>query len=132
MQVSPKGVVFVVCLDGREKGGAPGSAAVYLARSTDGGATFEQSVRVGTGACPCCRLFIVFTDEPTVHVGFRKIFEGSVRVMDVSTSTDGGKNWGKPVRVAEDHWQINVCPHFGPALAVLGKRIFISWFTVHA
>ena len=55
MNVSPQGVLYAVWLDGREKGGAHGSAAVYLARSTDGGASFEKSVRVAISTCPCCR-----------------------------------------------------------------------------
>jgi hypothetical protein len=131
MNVSPKGIVYVVWLDGREKGGAGGSAAVYIARSTDNGASFEKSVRVALNSCPCCRPSIAFTDENTVHVGFRKIFGDNIRDIAVVTSTNGGKTWGEPVRVAEDNWQINGCPHSGPSLAVLGNRLFISWFTVH-
>lgn len=131
MNVSPKGTIYVVWLDGREKGGAKGGAAVYLARSTDNGASFEKSVRVALSSCPCCRPSIAFSDDNTVHVGFRELFDGDVRDMAVATSTDGGKSWGNPVRVAVDNWQINGCPHSGPSLAVLGKRLYVSWFTVH-
>ena len=133
MSVSHHGTIFVAWLDGREKGGIRGGAAVYLARSTDGGATFEKSVRVVLNSCPCCRPSIAFGDHTanTVYVGFRELFDGDVRDMAVATSTDGGKNWGNPVRVALDNWQINGCPHSGPSLAVLGNRLYVSWFTVH-
>lgn len=131
MNVSPRGTIFVVWLDGRDKPAGHGGAAIYMARSIDGGASFEKSVRVAMRACPCCRVSIAFTDENTVHIGFREIFEDNVRDIAVVTSTDGGKSWGNPVRVADDHWQIDGCPHSGPSLAVLGKRLFVSWFTVH-
>jgi len=133
MSVAHHGTIYAAWLDGREKGGIRGGAAVYLARSTDGGATFEKSVRVAQNSCPCCRPSIAFGDHAgnTVYVGFRELFDGDVRDMAVATSTDGGKSWGNPVRVAVDNWQINGCPHSGPSLAVLGSRLFVSWFTVH-
>ena len=131
LNVSLKGTIFVVWLDGRDKAEGHGGAAIYMARSLDGGTSFEKSVRVAINACPCCRPSIAFRDENTVHVGFREIFADNVRDIAVVTSTDGGKSWGIPVRVADDHWQIDGCPHSGPSLAVLGNRLFVSWFTVH-
>jgi hypothetical protein len=135
LNLSPDGTVYVVWLDGRDKpvGGHSdhGGAAIYIARSTDGGATFEKSVRVTTGACPCCRPSVAFTDNRTVHIAYRKVFENNIRDIAVVTSRDAGMTWGDAVRVADDHWQINGCPHSGPSLAVLGKRLFVSWFTVH-
>lgn len=131
MNVSPRGTIFVVWLDGRDKAEGHGGAAIYMARSPDGGTSFEKSVRVAINGCPCCRVSIAFSDENTVHIGFREIFADNVRDVAVVTSTDGGKSWGTPVRVADDHWQIDGCPHSGPSLAVLGNRLFVSWFTVH-
>jgi hypothetical protein len=32
--------------------------------------------------------------------------------------------------VAEDDWRINGCPHSGASLAMLGKRLFVAWYTV--
>lgn len=52
MNVSPKGAVFAVWLDGRDRGqGRPGTAAVYIAKSTNRGASFEKSVRVSFDSC---------------------------------------------------------------------------------
>ncbi|MBZ5628972.1 MAG: glycoside hydrolase [Acidobacteriia bacterium] len=135
--VSPQGTIYVVWLDGRDRNAGHGGhsehggSAIYLARSTDGGASFGPSIRVATNSCPCCRPSIAFTDDNTVHVGFRKVFDGNVRDLAVVTSSDGGKSWANPVRVAQDNWQINGCPHSGPSLAALGNRLFVSWFTIH-
>ena len=133
MNVSPQGVVYAAWLDGRDRAKSGGSA-VYLARSTDHGATFEKSVRVSIDpsieVCPCCRPSIAFAGDDTMHVSWRAVFDNNVRDFVVATSADGGQSWGQPVRVAEDNWSINGCPHSGSSLAVLGKRLYVSWYTV--
>ncbi len=131
MQLSPKGAVYVAWLDGRDRGnGRPGTAAVYIARSTDHGASFEKSVRASLDVCPCCRPSIAAADENTIHVSWRAVLDGDVRDTVVATSRDGGKTWGKPVRVAEDDWRINGCPHSGASTAMLGQRLLVAWHTV--
>jgi hypothetical protein len=129
VSVSPQGHVYVAWLDGRDRAKTGGSA-VYQARSTDRGSTFQKSVRVGLDVCPCCRPSIAFSGSSTVHVSWRSVFANNVRDMVVATSNDGGQTWGDPLRVAEDNWSINGCPHSGAAMATLGDRLFISWHTV--
>jgi hypothetical protein len=65
-----------------------------------------------------------------VHVSWRAVFNDNVRDFVVATSNDGGRSWGSAVRVAEDNWSINGCPHSGSSMATLGKRLFASWYTV--
>src|SRR4029077_4239792 len=48
----------------------------------------------------------------------------------VATSTDGGQTWSSGSLVAPDNFQISGWPHSGPSLAVLGKRLLITWLTV--
>lgn len=99
---APNGDVYVVWLDGREEGPSSETFAVYIARSTDRGASFEANHRIGTSACPCCRPRIVFGPNGEVYVAWRKDFPGDIRDMVVSTSHDGGKTFASEVRVAED------------------------------
>ncbi len=131
MNVSPKGVVYVAWLDGRDRGkGRAGTSAVYLARSTDKGGSFDPPVRVALDVCPCCRPSIGFSGERNVHVSWRGVLDGNVRDIFVGTSQDDGVKWGTPRRVAEDNWVLNGCPHSGAALASLGKQLYIAWYTV--
>jgi len=131
MNVSPKGVIYAAWLDGRDRGkGRMGTSAVYLARSTDKGQTFEKPVRVALDVCPCCRPSIGFGGEGTVYVSWRGVLENNVRDIFVAASQDSGATWGSPVRVAEDNWVLNGCPHSGAALAAIGKRLFIAWHAV--
>jgi rhodanese-related sulfurtransferase len=131
MNVSPKGVIYAAWLDGRDRGkGRMGTSAVYLTRSTDKGQTFEKPVRVALDVCPCCRPSIGFGGDGSVYVSWRGVLENNVRDIFVAASPDGGATWGAAVRVAEDNWVLNGCPHSGAALASIGKRLFIAWHAV--
>jgi hypothetical protein len=131
MNVSPKGVIYAAWLDGRDRGkGRMGTSAVYLTRSTDKGQTFEKPVRVALDVCPCCRPSIGFGGDGSVYVSWRGVLENNVRDIFVAASPDGGATWGPAVRVAEDNWVLNGCPHSGAALASIGKRLFIAWHAV--
>jgi hypothetical protein len=131
LAVGPDGVVYAAWLDGRDRGqGKSGSSALYLARSTNRGQSFEKSVRVALNVCPCCRPSIAFTDAKTMHIGWRGVIDDDIRDIFVGTSTDGGATFSAPTRVAEDNWRINGCPHSGPSLATLGGKLFAAWRTV--
>jgi hypothetical protein len=129
MSISPQGHIYVAWIDGRDRA-KTGGAAVYVARSTDRGSTFQKSVRAGLNICPCCRTSIAFSGKSSVHVSWRSVSDKNVRDMVVATSNDGGETWGDPVGVAEDNWVINGCPHSGASMATLGGRLFVSWHTV--
>jgi hypothetical protein len=131
MNVSPAGVIYVAWLDGRDRGkGRPGTSAVYVARSTNKGVSFETPVRVTLDVCPCCRPAIAFGEGRTVYVSWRGVLEGEVRDIFVGASPDEGATWGKPVRLAEDNWVLNGCPHSGAAMATIGNRLFVAWHAV--
>ena len=130
MNVSPRGEIFAVWLDGRDPDKhSPGTSSVYLAKSTDGGESFEPNVPVAHGACPCCRPTVAFGADGAVHVSWRHVYPENLRDMAVATSTDGGKTFGEPVRVAEDRWKINGCPHSGASMVVTGARLWVTWYS---
>ncbi|HJO02577.1 MAG TPA: sialidase family protein [Acidobacteriota bacterium] len=71
-------------------------------------------------------------DDGSIHIAWRKVFEGDIRDIVVSSSRDGGASFEPPVRVAEDNWQINGCPDVGPRIVSDGDRLAIAWYTMGA
>jgi hypothetical protein len=130
MAVAPNGFIYAAWLDGRDNESNPrGTSSVYIARSTDRGASFGKNIRVAAGACPCCRPQLAFGPKGEILVAWRHVFEGDIRDIYVAASSDQGQPFSQPVRVAVDDWRIHGCPHSGPVLSVKGSRIYISWFS---
>lgn len=130
MAVGPNGAIYAVWLDSRDpEAGPPGTQSVYLARSTDRGATFGKNMRVAAGACPCCRPTVTVSNHGEVFVAWRHVFEGQIRDMVIATSKNNGETFAPPVRVAVDNWKINGCPHSGMTLLAKDRRLYVSWFS---
>ena len=134
--VAPNGDVYVVWLDGRDpQPSVPGCVSptgtfsVYLARSTDHGASFGKGIRVALGSCPCCRPNVAFGPKGEIFVAWRKVFPGDVRDIVVATSHDEGASLSEPVRVSIDNWKIPGCPDSGPALGAVGSRLYVAWLS---
>jgi len=128
--VAPDRDVYLVWIDTRDRVGDSGdNYAVYLARSTDHGATFGRNFRVASRICPCCRPTVSFGPNGEVLVFWRHIYAGPIHDMTVAISTDHGATFSQPQRIAEDNWKIDGCPDSGPAVARTGKRVYVAWLT---
>jgi hypothetical protein len=126
--VAPNGDLYAVWLDGRDpKNTMPGTSHVYLAKSTDKGATWSKNVPIAKNVCPCCRPTLAFGAQGEVFVAWRGVVEGDIRDIWLATSTDNGATFTQPVRVAADNWKISGCPHSGASMAVKGKRLYVAW-----
>jgi len=123
------GAAFATCLRRAGTSHRRLSYAVYLARSTDHGASFGRNVRVATKICPCCRPTVSFGPKGEVLVFWRHIYPGPIHDMTVAISTDNGTTFSQPQRIAEDNWKIDGCPDSGPAVARSGKRVYVAWLT---
>ena len=128
LSVAPNGDVYASWLDGRD-GEETGGTSVYIAKSTDLGESFGRNIPVAEKVCDCCRPPVAFGNDGEVFVSWRHVFPGSIRDMVVATSRDGGETFDPPVRVSEDNWEIQGCPHSGPSLLQVGDRLYIAWFT---
>lgn len=107
----------------------PGSQ-IRIARSTDGGRTFEPSVLVADVACPCCRTALALGPDGTLALAWRGVRDTDIREVVVARSTDGGASFDEPVIVHRDGWHIEGCPHAGPSLAWDGEgRLHVAWYT---
>jgi hypothetical protein len=127
LATGPDGSLWAVWLDGRNR--SAGTLDVYLARSVDGGKSFQPNVLVAKGACPCCRPAIAITADGAAHVAWRGVTDSDVRDVQLATSTDGGKTWSAPRNVWRDQWVVMGCPHTGPALVAWGRTLHLAWYS---
>jgi len=127
---APNRDVYVVWIDTRDKvRDSDDNYAVYLARSTDHGASFGRNVRVAVKICLCCRSTLSFGPNAEVLVLWRHIYPGPIHDMTVAISADHGATFTEPHRVAEDDWKIDGCPDSGPGVARTGKHVYVAWLT---
>lgn len=129
--VAPNGDVYIVWIDTRPQPESPDrqNYSLYMARSTDQGVTFGGNIRVATDICPCCRPTVTFGPKGEVLVIWRHIYPGPIHDMTVATTTDGGKTFSQPERVAVDNWKIDGCPDSGPTAVRSGNRVYVAWLT---
>jgi hypothetical protein len=100
------------------------SAAIYSARSTDGGRTFAVNQKLADYSCECCRLGLARDADGTPVVFWRQIFGKNVRDFALARIDEPLR------RVSEDGWEIDACPHHGGSLAIDAKGSrHIAWFT---
>jgi BNR repeat-like domain len=123
------GDVYVAWLDERDKANPADSSSVYFSRSSDHGATFSRNIRIAASACGCCRPQIYVGPAGDIYLAWRQVFEGSVRDMVLARSTDGGKTFSQPLRVAVDNWVLHACPDVGPAIGVSHGRLYVAWYS---
>jgi hypothetical protein len=83
---------------------------------------------MAANVCFCCKTGVAVGGDGATYAAWRHIYPTNLRDIAVARSTDGGGSFSDPVRVSEDHWQIDGCPEDGPAIAVDNQnRIHVVW-----
>ncbi|MEO5857816.1 MAG: sialidase family protein [Pyrinomonadaceae bacterium] len=102
-------------------------AELYFSVSSDGGKTFAADHRIDTHVCPCCKASIAIGNDGSVYVGYRRVYEGSLRHITIAASKDW-QTFAQPVQVSDDRWKIEACPVSGPALRFDNGRLAVAWY----
>lgn len=109
----PDGTLAAVWLDLRSK-----KMQLYAAMSRDQGATWMKNTLVAEGPiCECCHPTVAADRQGRLHVMFRNWLAGA-RDMYLTTSTDGGRTFGKADKLGEGTWMLNACPMDGGGVGV--------------
>jgi hypothetical protein len=126
LHIARDGTIYAAWLDGRG-----GQSHAFATRSEDGGKTWAPNHPISTGeACPCCRTALATAPGGVVYAAWRAVLPGNIREIVVARSSDRGTTWSEPVRVQNDQWQVDACPHAGPALAVDSRnRLHVTWWS---
>lgn len=130
LAIDGRGRVAVVWLDARSRTAKTANKSpqtdvgVYAAVSGDGGASFGRNRKVADHSCQCCRTGLAWTAAGPIAY-WRHVFGRNIRDFAIADLAGG------PVlRVTDDEWEIDGCPHHGGGIAVDGRgNLHIAWFT---
>ncbi len=134
LSISSRGEVFVAWLDKRDRlfteraGQKYTGAALYYARLNDDRRGFSVNRKVADHSCECCRIAVALdTDQKPVFL-WRHIFGANIRDHAL-VKVSGPDSVGPVTRVSYDQWEIDGCPHHGPAIAIADSGIYhMVWF----
>ena len=139
LSVTTSGNIFISWLDGRAKftakkqGKRLRTSELYL-----GYANFITGERQFTnryiekGTCVCCRIAMTLDERNLPVMMWRHVFGDNYRDHALTTMTE--KTMPNIMqRVSFENWQVNGCPHQGPALLVTPsinktQRIHMAWY----
>ena len=99
-------------------------------RSSDGGKSFTEAVRLPGGSCECCQPHILLMED-NVFIAYRGLESGGTRgdIRDIllAYSNDTGETFNQPARVSDEHWYLPACPIAGPSLSFHEGNFYITW-----
>jgi len=131
MGVNERGQAYIAWLDKRDlsaatkKGEKYTGLGVYYAVSDDNGASFHANVRAAEHGCECCRVAMAMDIDGVPVIAWRHVFGKNVR--DHAMLRLDGKS--PLVRVSNDNWEVDACPHHGPALSIASDGVYhFVWF----
>ncbi|MGK0297346.1 MAG: hypothetical protein ACI9XC_000949 [Gammaproteobacteria bacterium] len=134
--VDSKGNIYISWLDKRDqvatldRGVEYNGAALYYTVSKDNGLTFVKNRKVADYSCECCRIAMSETLSGDVAAFWRHIFGDNIR--DHGFAVLGLEDIVIPAqRATKDNWQIEACPHHGPAMVNGENDMYhVTWFTL--
>ncbi len=127
LAVNDQGTIFMVWLDKRErykakkKGEKYIGAALYYSYSKDEGKSFETNQSIMSHSCECCRVVMDIDTDQLPVVLWRNIYGTNTRDHSLVKFLKNDKP-GEVIRVSHDNWNIDACPHHGPALSISKKE----------
>jgi hypothetical protein len=138
MVVSDDGKVFISWLDKRDQQAAKDKGqeyiggALYYSFSADQGKTFSKNMNLSDNSCVCCRIAMALDNNNLPVIAWRDIYGNDVnnQIRDHSLITfESELKPAKKIRLSNEQWKINGCPHHGPAVDVDGDNLVHStWF----
>lgn len=122
------GEIGISWLDANPGGVDQPGRPVMFARTLAGGGLGDP-VWIEKAACECCRVAVAGSGNGDIAIAYRDLQPGNIRDISISTSSDDGKTFARPLDFSRDGWEINGCPHNGPSLAAGNDKICAAWYT---
>jgi len=110
---------------------ADGVARAQLSKVFFGPVGAAGARSIAAGVCYCCKTALAAGADGTIYAAWRHVYAGNLRDIAFAASRDGGRTFSDPLRVSEDHWELDGCPENGPAIALdTASHVHIVWPTL--
>jgi hypothetical protein len=102
-------------------------STLSVARYEDG--SLVEFERVDDLTCDCCHQAPLFVGNSLVVAYRDLVLVDDVAIRDVSVvrSAADETNFGAPVLVADDHWELMGCPFSGPSAVTVDGDLVVAW-----
>jgi len=100
-------------------------AALLFARIGADQRVYDRQV-LDTKVCECCKTDATLSSQGPIVV-YRDRKEEEFRDIKIIRRENG--KWTSPETVHQDNWKIPGCPVNGPAVAALGSKVAVAWYT---
>ena len=121
--LASSGHLYITWLDKREleyaaqRGESYTGSGVFYTVSDDHGQTFAANRKIADHSCECCRIAVAPHGDDGMALMWRHVFDGTTRDHAIAgVGPDGVRTAFS--RATLDDWQIDACPHHGPAMAL--------------
>jgi hypothetical protein len=121
--LASSGHLYITWLDKREleyaaqRGESYTGSGVFYTVSDDHGQTFAANRKIADHSCECCRIAVAPHGDDGMALMWRHVFDGTTRDHAIAgVGPDGVRTTFS--RATLDDWQIDACPHHGPAMAL--------------
>ncbi len=132
--VNEEGRVYIAWLDKRDRetaeqrGDSYSGAALYYSYAEPGADTFKPNIKIADHSCECCRIALDIDPDGLPVLMWRHVYGNNIRDHALVSFLSPDKP-DTPVRVSHEQWQIDACPHHGPALSISKEdRYHVVWF----
>lgn len=138
MLVTANGDVSIVWLDGRvahqlrKQGKEAKGSNLYIAKANiRAGESFSVNQSLASDTCVCCRIAMDFNQKEELAIFWRHIYGDNIREFALLTVNSDKTKTSKQIKISDDHWQINGCPHQGGGISIDNhNRYHLVWFNL--
>lgn len=103
-----------------------GNEMMLMSTTVDRKGALGPEVTLDGRTCDCCQNTVAMTSQGPV-IAYRNRTADEIRDIYITRRVNG--KWTAGIPVFNDNWKIAACPVNGPALAALGNRVALAWFT---
>lgn len=118
--------VFAVWLDGHQT--EEGKPMTLHSALLDRNGRINEELEVDGSVCDCCQTSVAHSGDTLIAV-YRNRTSGEIRDIYRAVYDLRAGQWGEPMPLSNEGWEIAGCPVNGPQVVAHGRTVIATWFS---